>query len=299
MARDLIPPPAPSWRPQPDGTPHLIELPNDPPSAAVAEPAPPRHLPPSPFRNRFGFLMGALGGIVIAAVAIAVAVVATSGPKDEGLAKNWSAWQPQEHSLAGGAAEIATHVSPHYRLDDGKQIAQVTGGPLEVSGIKLPVVLRPSTGDIQLFDGTAVLYTLNGLGDDGSISSGTASLERHRLLRREALELALYSFRYLSGVKMVVTLLPPRAVTPKEQAAIAAGEQDKPPVQAVFYRPGDLKPQLQVPLGFTVPSATPKPDAIGASESRKIDSLTLSNLFSARITVAQDQKPYLVLERAS
>src|ERR1700742_1829453 len=115
MARDLIPPPAPSWRPQPDGTPHLIELPPEPPSEDVAEVRePPRDLPPSPFRNRFGVIIGALGGILIAAVGVVVAVIATSGPSDEGLAKNWSAWKPEETSLAGGAADIAAHVGPMY-----------------------------------------------------------------------------------------------------------------------------------------------------------------------------------------
>ena len=41
MARDLIPPPAPSWRAlQPDGTPNLVELPPEKP----AEPPPPASL---------------------------------------------------------------------------------------------------------------------------------------------------------------------------------------------------------------------------------------------------------------
>jgi hypothetical protein len=127
-------------------------------------------------------------------------------------------------------------------------------------------------------------------------------VERHRLLRREALELALYSFRYLPDVKMVVTLLPPKPLTAAEkaqQAAAAATSTSSTPIQAVFYRPGDLKQQLQVPLGYTVPSFTPKPDALGGTESKKIDSLTLSNLFSAQFTVAQDYKPYLVLQRTS
>jgi hypothetical protein len=300
MARDLIPPPAPSWRPQPDGTPRFIELPPEPPVQTAEEEArAPRHLPPSPFRNRFGFLMGALGGILIAAVAVVVAVIATSGPSDEGLAKNWSTWKPEETSVTGGAADIATHIGPMYRLDNGQQIASVTGGPLQVQGFKLNVALRPSNGDIKLIGGTAVMYTLNGLGDDGAISSGAASMERHRLLRREALELALYSFRYLPGVKMVVTLLPPKALSAKDKAAIASGAEQQPPVQAVFYRPGDLKPELQVPLVNTVPTHTPRPDTIPNGESQKIDALTLNNLFSAQFTVAQDQQAYLVLQRAT
>ena len=36
MARDLIPPPSPAGRPQPEGTPRLVELPPEPPPAAAA-----------------------------------------------------------------------------------------------------------------------------------------------------------------------------------------------------------------------------------------------------------------------
>ena len=63
MARDLIPPPSPAGRPQPEGTPRLIELPPEREELVqpYTAPPPPRDLPPSRFRNRFGFLIGALG----------------------------------------------------------------------------------------------------------------------------------------------------------------------------------------------------------------------------------------------
>jgi hypothetical protein len=142
------------------------------------------------------------------------------------------------------------------------------------------------------------MYTLNGLGPGGSIKGGTPSTARHQLLRREALELALYSFRYLPNVDMVVTLLPPPPPDPSTDATTAAAKS-APPLQAVFYRPGDLKSQLQVPLGVTVPAAAPHPDTIPSGEGRRIDSLTLSNLFKATFQQTQDLKAYIVLDRSS
>jgi hypothetical protein len=293
MARDLIPPPSPAGRASADGTPNLVELPPEAPPVVTAATAPSA---PSEFRHRFGFLLGGLGGVVIAAAAVAAIVISTGGRPDEGFAKNWSKWRPLETTMTAGPAEIATHVGAQYRGDDGKQLVAVSGGPLEVQGIPLDVALRPGQGDIRLFNGHhAVRYVLNGLGPQGSIIGGTVSKSRHQLLRREALELALYSFRYLPDVDMVVTLLPPPP--PKDGATATQSGTASNPYQAVFYRPGDLKPQLQVPLGVTVPKSAPKPQRMGGAEGQRVDSLTLSNLFQAFYTQSQDLKAYMVLDR--
>jgi hypothetical protein len=301
MARDLIPPPSPAGRPAPDGTPNLIELPPETPAETSAEPAAPAA--PSQYRNRFGFLIGGLAGVVIATAAIAALVIAGSGPPDEGFASNWSKWRPQDSTMTSGAAEIATHVGGEYRGDKGEQLVNVTGGPLEIQGLKLGVLLRPAQGNIHEIGGKAVLYNLNGLGPRGSIKGGKPSTARHRLLRREALELALYTFRYVPNVDMVVTLLPPpppsaSAASSSSSSSSSSATAD-PPLQAVFYRPGDLRSQLQVPLGVTVPAKAPRADTMPPAEIRTIDSLTLSNLFQASFTQAQNLQPYLVLDRPS
>jgi hypothetical protein len=304
MARDLIPPPSPARRPQPDATPPtdgrpwLIELPPEPvtPAPDAASPEPPRNLVPTRFRNRFGFLMGALGGAVITTAAVLVVLLTSTGDNsvaDYGLAKNFSAWQPTESSIENGAPEIAAHIQPKYRGDDGRELVSVTAGP-----ISIPVLMRPENGNIYSLGQKGVLYSLNGLGALGSIKGGTPSRARHELVRREALELALYSFRYLRGVTMVVALLPPSPPSPEQTAAVTAGTVPPPAGQAVFFRPGDLKAQLQVPLGTTVPKETPKPSTMDASgESKSIDALTNSNLFQASVQQAQGSPPYLVLER--
>lgn len=311
MAKDLIPPPSPAGRPDPEGSgPHtrrLVELPPEAaPEGAVAASAARRQEPvgPSPFRTRFGFIGGALLGVLVAAVAVLVVALSSGGThRDTGLAANWSAWQPPDHDLAVGASQIATHIAPHYRLDDGSQLVAVTGGPLEIQSIPLGVAVRPQSGNIQLLKGKGVLFTLNGLGPNGSIAKGKKSAERHLLLRREALELALYSFRYLDA-DMVVTLLPPPAgATPGAASASGSGSgtgADAAQPQAVFYRPADLASELQVPLGLTLPKGNAfKPALLRGTEAQRVNSLTLSNLFVWSVQQAQDTKAYLVLQRPS
>jgi hypothetical protein len=139
------------------------------------------------------------------------------------------------------------------------------------------------------------MYTLNGLGKHGSIEGGKPSEERHLLLRREALELALYTFHYARDVDMVVTLLPP----PPPKAGEDETSTDLPPVQALFFRPGDLAGELGVPLSTTVPPKTPRPEQIDLAkpEFKRIDALTRSNLFMASFQQGQDASVFLVLER--
>jgi hypothetical protein len=280
MARDLIPPPSPAGRPQtPDGTPNLVEMPPEPvrsdPEPAIAAPPP----GPSQFRNRFGFLLGALGGVFIAVALVAAIVVAnrSGGSDDFGLAANWSRWQPSDHSVQQGAMEIARHVGAEYTHPDGRQLVDIRGGemPSEVS-----LVVR-SQG-ITNIDGTRVLYELNGLGPGGSIKGGTPSEMRLKVIHREALELALYTFRYLPDADSVTVLLPPPPPTEKEKQAAAltgAPAVSSAPKTVLFYRPGDLKQQVQMPLGNTLAARAPSTDKFAGAEAANVDTLTLSNKF--------------------
>jgi hypothetical protein len=303
MARDLIPPPSPAGRPQPEGTPRLVELPPDPPPADAVQAQPTGPLPPTAFRNRFGFLMGALAGVVVASSLVLAVVISTTGGDpavDEGLHPNWSKWHPSDTSIEGGPVEIAKKVGAEYRHPDGKQLVDVKGGPLP-----LEVVLRPAAGNIETIDGNTVIYELDGLGPGGSILGGKVSEERHKVLQREALELALYTFRYVPDADGVVTVLPPRppsaAATASPTATPATGAVAQPTPdpsttrKAIFYRPGDLRQQLQVPLGVTVPARAPTPDTLDPTEAKTIDTLTLSNLFD--VSIPQPPGTTLVLDR--
>jgi hypothetical protein len=248
----------------------------------MASPAP----GPSQFRNRFGFLLGALAGVFIAVALVAVIVVADNGggaAANEGLADNWSRWQPQDTSVEGGSQEIAAHVSAEYKHPDGQQL-------VDIAATELPddVKLTIRSGTINNIDGTRVLYTMDGLGTNPprSIKGGTPSATRLKVIHREALELALYTFRYLPDAESVMLLLPPPPATAADQAATLSGASTATdtPLSAIFYRPGDLKQQLQMPLGNTLAHKVPSTNAFTGPEATNVETLTLSNRFIASST---------------
>jgi hypothetical protein len=290
VADDLIPPPSPAGRPPADPTAALGTGAAPAPAAPPPEePAPPRA---SPYRSRFGFVFGALAGV--AACAVVLAVVLANGSSDSAprLAANWSDWQPGNTEMLAGAESIAEHVAGRYRLDDGDQLVGVRSSGLELQGVPLSVAVRPTGGEVEFLEGDGLMYVLDGLGPNGTLARGKPSRARGRLLRREALELALYSFRYLDDASMVAVMMPP--IPQKE----GEGDSEQPQLQqqALFFRPGDLLPQLQVPLTDTLASQTVSPKRITPQESSRIDSLTLGNLFIADFQQAQDATAYLLLQ---
>jgi hypothetical protein len=298
MAHDLIPPPSPAGRPPAD--PERREpLVGDAPAVettAGATAAPPAG--PSPFRARFGFILGGLLGVLVCAgVGFALLLgTSPSGPHGFTPADHWSAWQPPTSDPTQGAVAIAEHVGGDYRFNDGKQLVGVEGQTLQYQSLPLAVALRSTDGTIHNYGSNGLLFTLRGQGKDGRLVGEKPSRARHALLRREALELALYSFRYLDGINEVVTLLPPAVATTK---TAKGKKKPKPQLQAVFYRPGDLRPQLESPLTQTLDAGRLEPDKLSGIERRRIDARTMPNLFLVSYQLAQNQLPYLVLDRPS
>jgi hypothetical protein len=197
----------------------------------------------SQYAPRFQFLTGGLVAVGVAAmVGIAVAVFGIS-PTHEG--PPWSPWKPTTNGIAG-AAQIASHVAPTYR-DGGVQLVKVDANDLSYKGVPLLVALRTSPnegGAIQIHDEKGVLYQLCGLTPTCAIDHGKATVERGYLMRREALELALYSFRYLD-VKQVVVLIPP--LPGKVQTV------------ALYFQRDDVRAELARPL---TASLLPKPPSV-------------------------------------
>ena len=279
MADDLIPPPSPAGRPAPDplrGRP----IAEEPPPAPAPEPA----APPgeSPFRTRFGFVWGVLAGVAVCAVAITGVLIGTadrqSGPP---LARDWSAWQPSTARMFDGAQEIADHISRQYQLDSGQQLAAIQSGPMQYGVEPVGVAVQPRGGQVEVLDGPGILYGLNVLDEN---DKSTDIHTRDRLLKRQALELALYSFRYLEDVTMVAVALPPTDTADETKQS-----------RAVFYRPGDLLPELQVPLAKTLSPTTPRPKTLSKTEAGRVDSLVLRNQFDSSIQPLDGRRRYLVL----
>jgi hypothetical protein len=264
---------------------------------AVGTPPQPQQPPPQPeetfpayagasgYSPRFRLLLGALVGVAIGALAATLMV--TVGGEVRRSGPPWSAWHPSDRGT-DGAKQIARHIGPNYRLPSGGQLVLVTGGPLKVADLDLPVHIAVSSGGtadrVALVEGKSVLYVLCGLGPRCAINKGKPSVARFLLLRREALELALYSFRYLKGVDNVVALLPP-----------APGSK---PENALFFQRGGLEPALDRPLGQTLPAPPPTINSLADSpEASLINRLTNTNLFRFTFQQGQDLSAFLVLAR--
>jgi hypothetical protein len=303
VARDLIPPPSPAGRPAPDPAPHEPGAPEEGPPSAGAHPADPG---PSPFRTRFGFLTGLLAGCAVAAAALFVVLLGHDEERvratgaDAGLAANWSPWRPRATTPISGAQEIAEKIGDAYEIARSKRLTQVTGGAIMLGTLPASVAI-PAAGDrFQVLTGVGVQYTLAGTGQQGRLEGSKPSDRRRRLLRREALELSLYSFRYLPDVTMVVTLLPP-APRAEQVHRDRTDEDDLPALQkqALLFRPGDVRKQLERPLASTMATEAPAPGELRGAEAERIDKLTLPNLFTYEHIQQQDGSIYLVLGRPS
>jgi hypothetical protein len=232
------------------------------------------------YEPHFRLVQGALIGIAIGAVA-AIAVFLSgraAEPKPD-----WSAWRPADGGTKG-AAQIADHVAPTYRLKGGEQLVAIEGGPLKVADLPVRIAMAQADdpGTVRIVRGDGILYTLCGLGKRCSIPTGKPSAERLLLLKREALELALYSFRYLHGVDNVVALLPP-----------APG---KKPDNALFFRKQNVEPALDVPLRLTLPATPPTPEGVKTSpETPLVTKLTDPTWYQYSVQQAPDASAFLVL----
>ena len=305
MAGDLIPPPSPAGRPEPDSSEKAArasaglwaadegKAPADPVAAAVEEttPEPERPAVEPPFRGRFGFVLGALIGVAIAAIAVGV-LLAMDDPDPAPPPDTWSAWQPTAADDVGVAKQIADFVMPRYR-HGGEPLVGVTAGGLEIEDVPLDGVALQTGETVEFLEGDAVMYTLNGLGDMGSIISGKPSAERGVLVRREALELAMYSFHYIDGLDMVVALLPPSSDAVKQ----AREDDEQLPLTAMLLRPEELRDRLQIPLTATISPRTPKAKELTKDnpETQVVSALVTPNVFEVTFQQAQDASAYLVL----
>jgi hypothetical protein len=236
----------------------------------------------SAYAPRFQFMTGALVAVGIAALmGLTVAVFGIPSSTNSGPA--WSAWKPHASGLQG-ASEIAGHVAPLYR-DHGKQLVKVEANDISYKGVPLLVALRKSPedgGDIQVHDEKGVLYQMCGLGVNCQIDTGKPSNERSLLLRRAGLELALYTFRYLSDVKQVVVLIP--------------ASPGKAQTLALYFNRDALRPELDRPLiSSLLPTAPTAKTVLLSPDRRLVDQTTNRYLFSL-MGSSFNQSGYLVLD---
>jgi hypothetical protein len=229
---------------------------------------------------------------VLLGAAVGTLVVLSGGP-DSGGGQRWSTWEP-----AGSAAErsqgIARFVAIRYRLESGRQMVAVSAArpPTVVSSNQqvpvswVAVANGPNQEDIDVTraDDT-VAYGLCGLGESCAIREGTATVARGRLLRREALELALYTFKYVDGIDSVVAFLPP--------------QPGKRPRYALFVQKGDdyVSDALHRPLTQTLARQQDlTPSTLRAQDSAFISRFVEPHVFQYSFNQAGDGSVYLALQ---
>src|SRR5207248_11203222 len=108
---------------------------------------------------------------------------------------------------------------------------------------------------VSLLTGNTIAYNLCGIGGKAcAIGVGTPSTERLLLLRREALELALYTFKYIHGTQNVVAILPPgkSAQTSALTKTLPTSDSATKPIDmAVLFVRQEVQPLLDQPLSAT------------------------------------------------
>lgn len=258
------------------------------PATTSPVPAPRRPIPgtsPKPYKRRFRAVYVVLAAVVGASVA--GLIVASMSAKIVGGGPAWSSWRPTGGGL-NGARQVAAHVSKEYHLPSGTQLVDVIAKAPSVSPAdqQIPIhylAVRAKGGDevIPVNGDDTVQYSLCGLGDNCAIATGKASVQRGTLVRREILELALYTFKYMGGIKNVIAFMPP---TPGAA-----------PKYVVFLQRDALGDQLHSPLTTTLSPKTPLPSTISRTDQQTIDATTESRVYTFSLSQAQQGDAILVL----
>lgn len=238
----------------------------------------------SSYRFRFGAVYVALA--VVLGVGVGAFIVLLTRPAAADPAA-WSAWRPEgrENQYPD---EIADHVAAGYHLPSGQQLVGVLAGTAEVRDLPIRAVLIQHASstptrrdDVEVVElGSSVMYTFCGLGAQCSIAEGEPSPARERLLRREALELALYTFTYVDGVEAVIALLPVELGDPSVDTDDTAS--------AVFFEKEDFAAQLDAPLRETLGPPPPVGADLERSEAAVVDRLTRRRHFRYEFQPTQD-----------
>jgi hypothetical protein len=247
----------------------------------------------SGYTSRFVIAYIVLAAILVSAVTGAVVLALQKGPPKP---LPWSVWRPAKGDSAKVTGEIISHVSRQYKVNQaGDQLVVVLPSAPEVhqntkNFSVSTIAIRASATSQNL---TRIIPTRGmlqqqfcGLGSSCSIARGTATATRERLLRREALEIALYTFKFEPSVNALVTYMPP--------------PPGQPPETILFLERSAFKQQLSDPIRKTLPLSTPPlPSDPDPKESTTIDRLTLPSEYLFQYQELSDKTQALILAPSS
>jgi hypothetical protein len=240
-------------------------------------------------RSKFLLAYLLLAAAVGTAVGAFVVIARNPAPKPPPA---WSSWRPGSSALQTQVLEIADHVGSQYHQPSGDPLTAVKLYPQgsDLRAIGIPTVAQPKTlSDFKLYDrSSSVIYILCGLGKHCRINQGKATTARGTVLRREALELALYTMEYAHPIDNVLVFFPP-----------APGQ--KTLSRTLFFHRSDLESHLKHPLRTTLPqSQAPLPGKIRPAEKQIVDELTRPTFYLYVRTVGvQGYGSMVVLEPPS
>lgn len=237
-----------------------------------------------PGRFMLGYLLIVL---FFGALLVAFAVAWSQRSDDDGAdtATTWSFFKPTADSEALRIRQIARFVGARYQTDDGEQIVRVLGGPPAVQDAPVThFMIRDGSAQETIGADKAIMFILCGSGSECTLPLAASSSAHERLVRREALELSLYTMRY-NDVDPVAVLLPP--------------DPQGNPGDAILFRRDELDPLLDKPLAQSLPTGKP-PNALGMDdlEVATVDYLTLRRSFDYEFLSAGDGTARMVLNPA-
>jgi hypothetical protein len=242
--------------------------------------------------HRLRFAIAYLALAVLAGVAVGAAVLAMDDSRHE-TSVAWSTWKPEENDAAR-PKEIGDYVATRYTHPDGSPLVLVFAGEPSIKTAETDVPIRwvairgdeaQGEEDEVVETSDSLMYVLCGGGDNCAIDKGEPSADRYRLLRREALELALYSFKY-TDADSVIALLPPSTDT----------ESESTQATTLFFQKDHFNAELSRPLQMTLSRPdTTTPVALDATESLTVDRLTRPHLFTYEYRQAQEGSAVMLL----
>ena len=245
----------------------------------------------SGYRLRFGLLYVALAAVLGAGVGAFVVLAARPEPDPD---PPWSPWRPNGSETAM-LRQIADRIPQSYK-QNGTQLTVSTASRLAVPTEQgeLPieaVFVQPDTSrglaeedDIDVYEGNNVAsFSLCGVGnsDQCAITAGKPSTDRFTFLRRQALELSLYTLKYVDGFDSVLVFMPPTQ----------AGESNG----TIFLTRNDLAAELRRPVTELLPTRAPTVGGLTEVEEGHVLRLTEPRTYAFQFQAAPNGSPILVL----
>ena len=210
-------------------------------------------------RGRFVLAYLALAAIGGAALGGFIVFVKRPGPKPP---TPWSTWKPEAAGSVGTTVQaIASHIAGSYRQSDGSKLTRVvTAAPSQEAGNFEAIALADRPGSVTVYPSVGtILFTL--CGNAGNCRIEGQSIAHGDVLRREALELALYTLKYAKAADVAVFFPPAEGQTRS--------------ANVLFFPREDFAEQLDRPLSVTLPhTRAPSRGRIDARELQTIDNLT-------------------------